>query len=140
MPTIAATALVGDILPSYVVTDIRAESIQIIALLLRDSNPIHFDLDAVRDAGLGDRAVNQGGASMAYIMTMLTQWAGGRSVIKSISCRFRGTVHADDTVECSGTVTHVETTEAGPLVTCQVWADVRGGRRAIEGTATVLAQ
>jgi acyl dehydratase len=114
--------------------------IQVIALILRDSNPIHFDLNAVREAGLGDRAVNQGGTTMAYIMTMLAEWAGGREAITSISCRFRGVVHAGDTVECAGTVTHVEPTDAGTLVTCQVWADVRGGRRAIEGTATVLAR
>jgi acyl dehydratase len=129
---------VGESLPELVIEGVRDEHIQMIALILRDSNPIHFDLDAVRAAGLGERAVNQGGSTMAYVMTMVTTWAGGRGALSSISCRFGGLVVAGDDVVCGGTVTEVAVSAAGSTIaTCEVWADVRGGRRAIEGVATV---
>jgi acyl dehydratase len=130
---------VGDSLPVHVVRDVKDAHIQQIALILRDPNPIHFDLEAVQAAGLGDRAVNQGGSTMAYVMTMLTGWAGGRGALRSISTRFRGTVVAGDDVICSGTVTSVRQLDGGAAeVACDVWADVDGGRRAIEGTALVV--
>lgn len=128
----------GAPLPALLVKDVRAEDITAVALILRDPNPIHFDLDAVARAGLGDRPVNQGGSTMAYVMNMLIEWAGSRSAIRRISCTFRGNVFAGDDVEVGGTVTAAHDTEAGVLAECEVWADVVGGSRAIVGTATVL--
>jgi len=128
----------GDELPVHTVSLVNADHMKIVALLLRDSNPIHFDPDAVRRAGLGDRLVNQGGATMAYVMNLLIAWAGSRAAIRRISCSFRGNVLAGDDVVVSGRVTEVEETPDGSLVTAEVWADVVGGRRAVLGEATVL--
>ncbi|SNQ50575.1 conserved hypothetical protein [Frankia canadensis] len=133
-----AATEVGQELPTRITTNIRDDDIRLVALILRDSNPIHFDLDAVARAGLGDRAVNQGGATMAYIMNHLIEWAGARSAVRRITCSFRGNVVAGDDVAVGGTVTSVEPTEGGVLAGCDVWADVVGGRRAIAGTATVF--
>ncbi|MFE3060272.1 MaoC family dehydratase [Nocardia sp. NPDC059239] len=113
-----------------------ADHIKIVALVLQDSNPIHFDLDAVARAGLGDREVNQGGATMAYVLDLLTEWAGTRSALQRVSCSFRANVFAGDDVVVSGEVTAVTEDGPGRLVDCDVWADV-DGRRAIVGTATI---
>jgi acyl dehydratase len=129
---------VGMSLPSRVVHDVRTDDIKLVALLLRDPNPIHFDVSAVARAGLGDRPVNQGGTTMAYVMNMLIALAGSRTAIRSITCSFRGNVFAGDDVELGGVVTAVEPAAEGSLVTCDVWADVVRGRRAVVGTATVL--
>ncbi|MFI5426643.1 MaoC family dehydratase [Aeromicrobium sp. UC242_57] len=129
---------VGTTIPSVIVTNIRAEDIAMMALILRDPNPIHFDRDAVAASGLGDRFVNQGGSTMAYIMNMLTAWAGSRAAITSIKCSFTGNVFAGDDVEVGGTVTTVSATDDGVRADCEVWAEVVGGRRAIVGTAVVL--
>lgn len=129
---------VGTELSSRRVGPLRDTDIRIVALLLRDSNPIHYDLGAVARAGLGDRAVNQGGATMAYVIDYLTVWAGSRSALRSIDCSFRGNAFAGDDIEVGATVTGVEPVTGGLLVGLNVRADVVGGPRAITGTAQVL--
>jgi acyl dehydratase len=128
----------GDSLPTRTVIDVRADHIMLVALLLRDSNPIHLDRKAARSAGLGDQFVNQGGATMAYVMNMLADWAGSRSAIRRINCSFRTNVFAGDDVEVGGRITTVAPDPDGTLVTCDVWAEVEGRGHAITGTADVL--
>ncbi|MDN5751033.1 MAG: hypothetical protein L0H64_21410, partial [Pseudonocardia sp.] len=86
-PTHTALPAVGDAVPPLRIEDVSADKIKIMALVLRDPNPIHFDLDAVREAGLGDREVNQGGVTMAYIIDMLVAWTGSRASVRTIDCR-----------------------------------------------------
>ncbi|MDI6909233.1 MaoC family dehydratase [Nocardioides sp.] len=129
---------VGTSLPSRVICQVREEDIRIVALLLRDPNPIHYDIDEVRRLGMGDRAINQGGATMAYVMDAVVSWAGSRAHLRSIDCSFRGSVMAGDDVEVGGIVTDVRADGPDFLVTVDVWADVVGGRRAIAGTSTVV--
>jgi acyl dehydratase len=128
---------VGDAVPPFRVDAVEADKIRIMALVLRDSNPIHFDLDAVRAAGLGDREVNQGGVTMAYVIDMLAAWTGSRAAVRSIGCRFAANVFAGDTVDVGGTVTAVREGTGEHLVDCEVWAQTGDGTRAIAGTATV---
>jgi acyl dehydratase len=132
------TTTAGSSLPSLTITAVRADDIKVVALILRDPNPIHFDLDAIAAAGLGDRPVNQGGSTMAYVMNMLATWAGSRSAIRRINCSFRGIVFAGDDVQVGGTITAIRESDNGLLAECEVWADVVGGSRAITGTASVL--
>ncbi|WP_018178686.1 MaoC family dehydratase [Jongsikchunia kroppenstedtii] len=127
---------VGTQLPTRRINEVSAEHIRQIALVLRDPNPIHFDLDAVHTAGLGDREVNQGGATMAYVMDLLTEWAGSRAALKRISCSFRANVFAGDEVLVGGAVSAIAEEDGARLVECEVWAE-SGGRRVITGTATV---
>jgi acyl dehydratase len=132
------TVEVGDELPGRTVQHVSADHIAIMALVLQDSNPIHWDVAAVEAAGMGDREVNQGGSTMAYVTGMLADWAGSRSAVRRISCRFTANVFAGDDVVAGGTVTAVERVDGGRLVTCDVWADRADGVRAIGGTAEVL--
>ena len=129
---------VGTRLPDFTVDSVSGEHIRILALLLHDPNPIHFDLAAVAAAGLGDRVVSQGGATMAYIYDMLIAWTGSRRSVTRLECRFQASVFAGDQVVCRGVVTAVRETPEGLAADCEVWADVRDGTRAITGSATVL--
>jgi acyl dehydratase len=133
----AAAPRVGDAVPGLRVDAVSADRIKIMALVLRDPNPIHFDLDAVRAAGLGDREVNQGGVTMAYVIDMLIAWTGSRAGFRSIDCRFSANVLAGDAVTVGGTVTAVREVDGEHLVNCEVWADRGDGVRAVAGTATV---
>ncbi|MFI8975232.1 MaoC family dehydratase [Nocardia asteroides] len=127
---------VGTKLPERRIESVNADHIKIVALVLQDSNPIHFDLESVARAGLGDREVNQGGTTMAYVMDLLAEWAGSQRALQRISCSFRANVFAGDDVIVGGEVTEVAEDQSGLLVTCDVWADV-DGRRAIQGSATL---
>lgn len=132
----AADVRVGTRLPERRITGVSADHIKIMALVMRDSNPIHFDVDAVAKAGLGDREVNQGGATMAYVLDLLAEWAGSRSALRRVSCSFRANVFAGDDVVVGGEVTSVSEDGDGVLAQCTIWAEA-GGRRAIQGTAAV---
>ncbi|GAA3238290.1 hypothetical protein GCM10017691_38220 [Pseudonocardia petroleophila] len=136
-PIRTALPAVGDAVPPLRVESVSADRIKIMALVLRDPNPIHFDLDAVRAAGLGDREVNQGGVTMAYVIDMLVAWTGSRASVRTIDCRFSANVFAGDTVDVGGTVTAVREEHGVHLVDCEVWADSGQGVRAVGGTATV---
>ncbi|OAK56194.1 MaoC family dehydratase [Rhodococcoides kyotonense] len=124
---------VGSAIPEFTVDGVSGEHIRQIALILQDPNPIHFDLDAVARAGMGDREINQGGTTMAYIIDMLAAWTGSSDNVTQIKCRFRGNVRAGDTVIAGGEIT---TIDAG-FAECSVWADLADGTRVIDGTATV---
>lgn len=133
-----APPAVGDVLPVLVHDEVRKDDIFLTALILRDPNPIHWSLDAVKAAGLGDHYVNQGGATMAIVMNMLQRWAAGdRAAVRRVSCRFRGNVFAGDRLEVTGVVTSVK--RDGDRVDVEVDVEVAasGRTRVLVGTATV---
>lgn len=132
--------VVGDQLPELRIDAIDARDIMLMALVLRDPNPIHYDVDAVRAAGLGDVEVNQGGATMAYVLNMLSRWTGSQTNLRSIRCRFSANVLAGESVTARGTVTAVTPDSHSPgdvIVECDVWVERDDGARAVTGSARV---
>jgi acyl dehydratase len=121
---------VGDELAGEVVTGVDPRDIWLFALILRDPNPIHYDVETVRASGLGDREVNQGGATLAYVLNTLVSAGGSRAAVESLTCRFTANVFADDDVTTGATVTAVEP----GAVECDVWARVED-RTVITGSA-----
>ncbi|MXW57114.1 MAG: protein dehydratase [Acidimicrobiia bacterium] len=105
------------------------------AALLADSNPIHWDVDTVRELGMGDQPVNQGPNNLGYVMNMLGDWAGGAERIQKIRVRFLDNVFAGDWLEAGGSVTAVG--DDGN-VECDVWLARDGTHPVLAGTATLL--
>ncbi|MCW2583820.1 MAG: hypothetical protein JWQ53_2610 [Klenkia sp.] len=131
--------VVGTEIPPRTIRAVSVADIAIVALVLQDSNPIHWDLAAVQAAGLGDREVNQGGSTLAYVQGVLVDWAGSRSAVQTLTCRFRANVVAGDDVDVGGTVTGVTAVAGGVLARCDVWARrTADGVEALTGTAEVL--
>lgn len=127
---------VGDALPSWSVV-VDPEPMRVMAALLRDPNPIHLDPAAARRLGLGDRVVNQGPTTMGYLQTMLVGWAGGEDRLRAFDVRFRAPVLAGDRVVAGGRIAALRAEGGVRLADCEVWVDVVGGARALDGTATV---
>ena len=125
---------VGDELPSMVIESVDAEKMKTMAALLGDSNPIHWDVDTVRELGMGDQPVNQGPNNLGYVMNMLGDWAGGAERIQKIRVRFLDNVFAGDRLEAGGTVTAVG--DDG-TVECDVWLARDGTHPVLAGTATL---
>jgi acyl dehydratase len=125
---------VGTELAPFLVESVSAEKMKLMAALLRDPNPIHLDEEAVRRLGMGDRVVNQGPANQAYLVNMLTRFAGDPTAVRRITVRFLGNVFAGDRVECRGRVTEVD--REGGLVTVELEEAV-GDRTVMSGTAVV---
>ncbi|GAA4896037.1 MaoC family dehydratase [Actinomycetospora straminea] len=76
---------------------VRADEMKLLALLLRDPNPIHLDPDAAAAVGLGHACVNQGPANLAYALTHVTARRPD-AVLTGFAARFRATVVAGDVV------------------------------------------
>lgn len=129
---------VGTALPVRVVERVDVAEMKTMAALLQDPNPIHWDPDSTRALGMGERTVNQGPINMAYVMNMLIAWAGDEpSRLRAINLRFLANVFNGDRVEAGGRVTGLREVGDEQLADCEVWLDVTGGSRALEGTATV---
>ena len=91
--------VVGDELPRLVIESVDAEKMKTMAALLADSNPIHWDVDTVKELGMGNQPVNQGPNNLGYVMNMLGDWAGGAERIQKIRVRFLDNVFAGDRLE-----------------------------------------
>jgi acyl dehydratase len=128
---------VGTELPEKVVA-IDTEKMKTMAVILRDSNPIHWDVESVKELGMGDRVVNQGPINMAYVMNLLSDWSGGAENVRRLKVRFMANVFSGDTVRAGGTVTGVRDENGERLADLDVWLDVDGGSRALAGVATVV--
>lgn len=130
---------VGTEIAPFVVDRVSTEKMKTMALLLRDPNPIHWDVDAVKAVGLGDRVINQGPTNKAYIINAIIAWLGDPKRLRSINVRYRGNVLGGDSVEAGGIVTAIREEGGVRLADCDVWLRNGAGQDVIVGTATVVA-
>lgn len=128
---------IGTKIPPYEVTSVSADKMKTMAALLADPNPIHWDTKVTTELGMGDQPVNQGPLNMGYVMTMLSNWAGGRDRIKNFRVRFLGNVFAGDHLRATGFVTAVHNEQSLLLAECNVTLQVVGGDEVLSGIATV---
>ncbi|MDP3968288.1 MAG: MaoC family dehydratase [Nocardioides sp.] len=122
--------------PLEVVVD--PEKMKVMAALLADPTPIHFDTRALAALGMDERPVNQGPLNMGYLQTMLARWAGGRDRLLDFRVRFQGNVLAGDTVRGTGRVTALRDDPRGRVATCEVALEVLGGDVVLSGDAEVV--
>ena len=61
----------GQALTPLEISSVDADKMKVMALILDDPNPIHYDANAVQRLGLGDRPINQGPNGVAYVINML---------------------------------------------------------------------
>jgi acyl dehydratase len=126
---------IGDALtaPSEMV---RPEMMFVWAKVLRDPNPIHTDVEAVRARGLGDRVINQGPGNVSYVMNMLlAAFPAGR--LAGIKVRFLDNVFGGEMVTPTAIVEGVEDTAEGRRISFNI-ALHAGGRLVLDGEAAVL--
>lgn len=128
---------VGETIPPWTVESVPAEKMKTMALLLHDPNPIHWDVEAVRSLGMGERPVNQGPTNQAYVVNMLLAWLGDPARLMSIRVRFRGNVFAEDRLVAGGEVTALRSEDGLEVADCEVWLDRDDGSRVLEGSAVV---
>lgn len=128
---------VGDALQPFRFGPVDPAAMVVWSEILRDPNPIHLDVEAVKAMGLGTRRINQGPINLAYLINgVLLSFPDGR--IEQLSSRFVGNVLEDDLIVVTGTVTAVEPTVNGTRVTCEMVLTVDGRGPAVTGTVRVL--
>lgn len=116
---------------------VRPDLMHVWATVLRDPNPIHTDVEAVRARGLGDRVINQGPGNIAYITNMLlAAFPGG--ALTHVKVRFLDNVFGGELVTPSAVVQGIEETAEGRRISFKI-ALHADGRLALDGEAAVLA-
>jgi acyl dehydratase len=131
------TIEVGTSIPEWIVESVSAEKMKTMALLLRDPNPIHWDVESVRRLSLGDQVINQGPTNKAYVINMLLAWLQDPSRLRSITVRYRANLYAGERAIAGGTVTELREENGVGVADCDVWLRKDDGTEAIVGTATV---
>ncbi|GCE44558.1 hypothetical protein Rhow_008979 [Rhodococcus wratislaviensis] len=118
-------------------TVVDAEAMKVFSLITKDPNPIHWDLDSVQKAGLGDRAVNQGGLNVGYVVNALCQWTGSRDSVRRVKTRFLKNAYAGDVLTAGGTVSAVDRSTVPNTAELTVWLRRADGDEIMSGTATI---
>ncbi|MDP7092546.1 MAG: MaoC family dehydratase, partial [Candidatus Thalassarchaeaceae archaeon] len=111
---------VGSEFPYYDIGIVDAEKMKTMAILIQDPNPIHWDVEAVRRLGLGDKPINQGPNNMAYVVNALVSWVGGIEKFRNLKVRFLGNVYAGDRLTVVGSVADIDEVKGDTLATCDV--------------------
>lgn len=126
---------VGDPIPTWSHGPVTAERMALMAAILRDPNPIHFD---PATGGNGETAprINQGPLNVGYIANMLTDWTGSAS-IKRLKVRFVANVFEGDYVKASGVVVATHSKDGEEFAECDVTLTRSNGDLVLTGTATV---
>ena len=122
-------------LPEWTLDRVDPASMKVLALLLADPNPLHYDLAAAQRAGFGER-VNQGPSNMAMLINMLrAAFPGGR--VTRLRVQLRGTVLAGQGVRACGRIVQREPDGDGESLTCEVHLEGPDGARVLTGEAVV---
>jgi acyl dehydratase len=125
---------VGDIVPAWVMPDVRAERMRTTSAIHRDPNPVHWDPEAARSRGLDGKVINQGPLNVGYLVNMLMAWRGP-TCLRRLRVGFAGRIYDGDHVTARGVVTAVDLDAS--LVTCDVWLEKADGARPLPGVAVV---
>lgn len=127
---------IGSPLPEWSLESVSADRMKLLAAILRDPNPIHWDAREVAKRGLGEGVINQGPTNLGYVINMLMAWAGP-TCLRQLDARFTSNVFAGDRVVAGGVVTGMREHNGERLLDCEVWLDRGDGTRAVVGTASV---
>ena len=83
---------------------VSAERMKTMAAILQDPNPIHWDVEVVKQLKMGDRVVNQGPINMAFLVNTITDWTDDPGSLRELTIRYQSNVFAGDVVHCEATV------------------------------------
>lgn len=106
--------------------------------LMAGNNPLHYDAEFARNAGL-PAPIATGVMSSAYLSEMLTrafgvEWIrGGTMDVKFIS-----PIYADDVVTAHGRIIGKHDTSTGVLISLDLWCDTQRGGPVTVGAASVV--
>ena len=125
----------GDRIPVWSHGPVTPERMALMAAILRDPNPIHFEPATTGGDEKGLR-INQGPLNVGYVANMLTSWAGPDS-IKRLRVRFVANVFEGDEVEASGVGTAIANSPDGAVAECDVQLVRSNGDLVLTGTAII---
>lgn len=124
----------GDQIPDHCVV-VDEQAMKPMAVLLRDPNPIHWDVSSLKTLGLDPRPINQGPTNVAYLWDALGIWLGDTSVVRTLSVRFVSNALAGEQLTAGGTVLTRQVLGDRVVYECEVWLHHADGTDVLRGTA-----
>lgn len=106
-----------------------------IAIILRDTNPLHLDRVYAQERGLPD-VVQQGPLNETFLYRFLTDWLHHPWDLRKTKLRFAANVFPGDRLTCGGVVTRAYHVNDEPLVDCEIWQQNQKGEKILTGEAT----
>jgi acyl dehydratase len=97
-----------------------------------DFYEIHYDQAYAQSVGLPG-VILHGLLKGAFLGQLVTDWLGGRGILKTLEVSYRGIDQPGHPYRCMGRVTLVD----GRDVEIEVWGENEEGKRTTVGTATV---
>ncbi|WP_435361840.1 MaoC family dehydratase [Haloarchaeobius sp. DFWS5] len=125
----------GDSLPDRTVEDVDATDMKLIAAILQDPYPVHYDPQASSALGFPGR-LNQGPANLSYIFQCVYDVLASPGDLRSFESSYHDMVFEDETVTASATVADKRIEDGDGLVTFEVTLTKEDGSVAVDGTVT----
>lgn len=126
---------VGDTL-EQTVDDLRGADMKLIAALLQDPYPPHFDQRRADELGYPG-LLNQGPANLAYMLQPIVRELAAPSDLASFDTRFHNMVFEGEAVTATATVeSKTRATDGGGVVEFAIELTKENGETAVDGTAT----
>jgi acyl dehydratase len=125
----------GDKLEPRTVKDLQAEDMKLIAALLQDPYPPHFDRERAEELDYPG-LLNQGPANLSYLVQPVVRALDSPSNLRSFDVRFHNMVFEGQTVTATATVVDTQETDGEGLVEFDLELQTEDGTVAVNGTAT----
>lgn len=119
------------------VDPVRQDDMRVVAALLQDPNPIHWDAEAVSAAGLGNRTINQGVMNLSYLLRFVSASVSAEYRVERFRVRLTANVYESETVMCSAEAMTVD--DPSGTAVLKISAAV-GDRTVLVGTANLSAK
>jgi acyl dehydratase len=117
------------------IDEVRPEEMQLMAAILGDSNPIHFDERLVEEMdhpGL----VNQGPINASYAVQAVLEVLESPTDLRSFELRFESNVNAGDAVRATATVEEKRVVDGEGVVEFALALEREDGTSVLSGSAT----
>lgn len=105
-----------------------------VAIILRDTNPLHLDRGYARERGLPD-VVQQGPLNETFLYRFLTALLYRPWDLRETRLRFAANVFPGDLLTCGGVVTRTSRVDGEPRVECDVWQRNQNHETILSGSA-----
>ena len=106
-----------------------------VAIILRDTNPLHLDRVYAQERGLPD-VVQQGPLNETFLYRFLTDWLHHPWDLRKTKLRFAANVFPGDRLTCGGVVKRTYHANDEPRVDCEIWQQNQKGEKILTGEAT----
>ncbi|WP_079977486.1 MaoC family dehydratase [Halococcus sediminicola] len=125
----------GDELEPRRVSDLRGDDMKLIAALLQDPYPPHYDRRRANELGYSG-LLNQGPANCSYMLQTVVRELVSPVDLRGLDFRFHNMVFEDETVTARATVAETRVVDEEGIVVFEVALKKTNGTVVVDGTVT----